>query len=970
MTRRRGPWLMLLVVLAMAIASVVVIATKPATLGLDLQGGVEVILKGQPTAEAEVNDESIERAVEVIRSRVDAFGVAEPEIQTQNNDEIAVALPGADDPEQVVQDLIRPAQLRFFDLGATVVGQQGQSNLGEVIELAQRTTAEEGTVGSATFWVLNENGGYIAGPFADRENLDEAFPDGIPKGATIEKVPAGLTIVSEERGLETRQDGPKRTVWTLLQNKPGLTGQDIADSNAILDTGGIGGPQTVVTMEFTDAGREKFSDITRDLAQRGRLQGQLQQFAIVLDGQIISAPTVDFEEYPTGIDGRNGAQIQGDFSQSEAQTLAQQISSGAIPIDLEVISQKSVSATLGKESLRQALTAGLIGLALVLIFLVVYYRLLGVVAAMAVLLYALLFWAVILVVPITLTLPGIAGIILSLGIAADANVVIFERVREEARAGRTPRAAILNGYKKGFAAIIDANVVTLATAVVIFLFATSGPRGFAFTLLVGTLISFFTAVFATRAVFEVLADSKVMENERLLGTKAKAPRWRFDYVGKWKLWMAISFIPIIVGMIWLGIFGLNLGLDFTSGTRITATFTEQPSETALRDTLGPLGLGDAKVQATSETIEGEDVQGFQIQTETLNPQELAALRQAITDDFGEPVTYATDLVGPTFGEQVIRNAIWATLISFLIVALYLTFRFEYKLALPAMLSVVHDILLSISVYAFTGREVTAATVAALLTILGYSLYDVVIVFDRIRENVPIMRGLPYREVVNRSMDEMLTRSIITSMTTLVPVLAMFLFGGETLKDFSFALLVGVLAGGASSIFIAAPLAALWKEREPEDSRRRAKARKRTVIDADSDVVDTAVLERAERSLDADLARAELGAGPRGSLDDELGTPEPSTRRRRGRGGEEAEGAVAAAEAPQAESAEPEPEEPAAEPEPVEDGSAEPAADAMRAAESNGSDEPEQLSDAPAIDEDGPAKPQRERRHTKVRRKRR
>jgi len=963
--------LILAVVLGLAAASLVAISLKPATLGLDLQGGVEVVLEGRPTAEAEVTDEAIERAVEVIRSRVDSFGVAEPEIQTQNNDQILVALPGVDNPEQVVNDLIKPAVLRFYDLQANLVGPQGEANLAQVIERAQRTEADEDSVGGSTLWVLDAEGDYVAGPFADRESLREALPpDERPEGARVERVPAGLVIVQEEQGLQTREDGPTRTVWSLLQNRPGLTGQGISEASSQLDTSGLGDPETVVAMQFTDEGRQQFSDITRDLAQRGALRGELQQFAIVLDGEIISAPTVDFQEYPTGIDGRNGAQIQGDFSQSEAQGLANQLNSGAIPIDLEVISQKQVSATLGKQSLQQALTAGLVGLALVLIFLIAYYRLLGLVAAGAIVLYGVFLWAVVVMIPITLTLPGIAGIILTIGIASDANVVIFERVREEARAGRTPRAAILNGYKKGFTSIVDANVVTIATAAIIFLFATAGPKGFAFTLLVGTLISFFTAIFATRAVFEVIADTKLMRDDRLLGTKSRAPRWKFDFVGKWKLWMAISFIPIIVGMAWIGAFGLNLGLDFTSGTRITANFEQQPSEQALRDSLGELGLADAKVQATSEEIEGERVEGFQIQTETLNPEQLQDLNRILTDDFGEPVTYQVDLVGPTFGEQVIRNATWAVLLSFVIVALYLIVRFEYKLALPAMLSVVQDVLLSISIYAFTGREVTAATVAALLTILGYSLYDVVIVFDRIRENVPLMRNTPYRGVVNRSIEEMLTRSIITSMTTLVPVGAMFVFGGETLRDFSFALLVGIFSGGASSILIAAPLAALWKEREPEENRRKARSKRQTTVSSDADVVDLDVLARAEQSLDADLTRAEIGAGPRGSLDDEVATTEQPSRR----AGPAGDGSGSGDQAPAAGTDDPEtddvppPDDPShdAVPTPVgspDDGTTDGAGAAGADAGGEGEGPPAATSDAPE------RTPPRERRHTRVRRKR-
>ena len=460
----------------------------------------------------------------------------------------------------------------------------------------------------------------------------------------------------------------------------------------------------------------------------------------------------------------------------------------------------------------------------------------------------------IVLVPITLTLPGIAGIILTIGVASDANVVIFERVREEARAGKSPRAAILAGYKKGIGAIIDANVVTFATALILFLFATAGVKGFAFTLGIGVLLSLFTAVVATRAAFNVLAETRFLRDNRFMGLDQREIHWKLDFVGKWKLWMAISIIPLIIGTAWIGIHGLNLGLDFESGTRITTSFNTQPSEDAVRAVFSDLGYTDAKIQSTSETIDGKQVRGFQMQTETLQPAQRNEIERALNEKFGiNQDTFQLDSVGPTFGRQIIRNAIYAILLSFAVIVIYLSIRFEYKLAIPALISVIHDVWLSIAIYSFTGREVTSATVAALLTILGYSLYDVVIVFDRIRENVPIMRRATYREVVNTSVHETLTRSIITSLTTLIPITVLFFFGGDTLKDFAFALMVGILAGGLSSIAIAAPLAALWKEREPEMKRKAVKAERRAAaISSDSDVVDLDTLARAEAALDAEL----------------------------------------------------------------------------------------------------------------------
>ena len=783
-------------------------------------------------------------------------------------------------------------------------------------------------------------------------------------------MPEGLFLAFEEtERFQTRQSGTEQR-WFVFQNNPGLTGQDVSSASSRLETQGIGGNRWIVTMDFTGEGEDKFQDLTRQLAVEGNLKNQLQRFAIILDGEIVSNPTVDYEEYPAGIDGSNGAQIEGDFSQDEAQTLATQINSGALPIELEVISQKQVSATLGEESLNQALVAGIVGLVLVILFLIGYYRFLGVVAALGLIVYGILLYAIVVLVPITLTLPGIAGIILTIGVAADANVVIFERIREEARSGKTPRAAILAGYKKGLSAIIDANVVTFGTAAILFLFATAGVKGFAFTLLIGVLLSLFTAVVATRAVVNVLADTRFLRDDRYMGLTQREIRWKMDVVGKWKLWMAISFVPIAIGTVFIIANGLNLGLDFESGTRVEALFERPATEEGVRQVTQDIGLPDAKIQATSEEIDGRTVNGFQIQTETLQPAEVQELRRALDAEYGleDDEFQSVNTVGPVLGEQIIRNAIWAILLSFAVIVVYLTIRFEYKLALPALLSVVHDVWLSIAVYSVTGREITSATVAALLTILGYSLYDVVIVFDRIRENQSIMRRSSYRDIVNTSVHQTLTRSFITGLTTLIPLTVLYFFGGDTLKDFAFALLVGLLSGTLSSIGIAAPVAALWKEREPENRRRAARAERRAVrVSTDSDVVDLEALERAEAALDAEL-QLEDGGSP-GEEE-----PEPEEERRQLEAGEpepEPEEAPEPEPEPEPEpqpgaDAEPEP-EPESEPEPAGDRGdgpeAEPPADGEAAPVPAGDDE------APPPRRRRPT-PDRQRRHRQVQKRRR
>jgi len=295
----RRPLLLLLLVLGLVAGSIVAIAFKPAVLGLDLQGGVEVVLQGQPTDESQVTPEAIERSVEIIRSRVDSFGVAEPEIQTQGDDQIVVSLPGAENPEQVVRDLIQPAQLVFINFERNVVDPDPTTDLKAAVTLAQRTTPES-TRGLPSLYAFDAKGALVAGPAPDRATLLESFPDNTkPAGVTIETVPKGLFIAYEEAPtLATRPDaGLTRSYW-VFQNTPGLTGRDVTEASTTIQTGALGSRQRVVTLQFTEEGRQKFADITRQLAQDGALKGELQRFTIILDGKIVSQPTIDYEQLP------------------------------------------------------------------------------------------------------------------------------------------------------------------------------------------------------------------------------------------------------------------------------------------------------------------------------------------------------------------------------------------------------------------------------------------------------------------------------------------------------------------------------------------------------------------------------------------------------------------------------------------------------------------------------------------------
>jgi len=541
----------------------------------------------------------------------------------------------------------------------------------------------------------------------------------------------------------------------------------------------------------------------------------------VLDNELVSTPFIDFQQNPEGIDARNGSQIEGGFTIQSAQELANVLKTGALPVQLELISSSQVSATLGRQALNQGLIAGIAGFAIVALFLLVFYRVLGVIAVAALAIYGVYFFALIKLIPVVLTLPGIAGLILTLGVAADANIVIFERVKEEIRGGRSVMAGIAAGYKKGLTAIIDANVVTIMVAFILFVLATAGVKGFALTLGLGVIVSLFTAVLATQAILGTMSKSRLINSPSALGAgKPKGDKLRVDYMGYSKWFFSASGVILLICALALGSKGINFGIDFESGTRINVALEQNIDENAVRDVLAEEGLEGAEIQR----VTGEDSKGasqFQISTDNLAPAEVTRVTNALEGKYDLADDPSSTSIGPTFGATVANSAIIAIIASLFVISAYIALRFEPKYAVPVLIAVMHDILITAGVYALVGQEVSTATVAALLTVLGFSLYDTIIVFDRIRENVPRMPRAAFSQIVNRSMSEVIIRSLATSFCSGLPVLALLLFGGETLQAFAFALLIGTISGTYSSVFIAGPVLTAWKEREPVYRRRRA-----------------------------------------------------------------------------------------------------------------------------------------------------
>jgi len=839
---RRRNLFILLVVVGLIIASVGVVTARETRLGLDLQGGVQLVYEGRPTAQQPVTQEALQRAVDIMRERVDAFGVAEPEILRAGERQIEVNLPGVENADRAARQVGTTAQLFFYDWETNVLDEDCQPNPDQVNGgqrpiVGFRAAVERAAscdpirdrnnqaADSPRFYAFDGqrvlNGGQ---PSASREEALEDLDPAQRRRADVLQVPVGILVLRDQRGDNETRD-PDR--WWVIQDDPALGGTDIRNPEQNFDQRTN---EPIVTMEFTQEGARAFERVTREIAQRGADNQPIgtdaitasHRFAIALDDELVSTPYINFQENPDGIDPSNGAQISGGFTIQTAQDLAEILRIGALPIELELVSRSAVSATLGAQALDQGLAAGIGGFVIVALFLVSFYRVLGVIATFGLGIYALYFYALIELIPVTLTLPGIAGLILTLGVAADANIVIFERVKEEIRAGRSIPAGIATGYRKGFSTIVDANVVTLLVAFILFILATAGVRGFAFTLGLGTLVSLFTAVLATQAILLTMRNSRVLRSRAALGAGEQKRRITFDFMGYSRWFFSASGVILLIGALAIAGRGLDFGIDFESGSRITAALERDASVGQVRDVLSDQGLADAEITTVDNPELGANV--VQISTEFLGREDGERVTEALEDRFGFERPPELQEIGPSFGETVANSALIAIIASLAVIAVYIALRFEWKYAVPVLIALLHDLLITAGVYSLTDREVTTATVAALLTILGFSLYDTIIVFDRIRENVPRMPNAAFPQIVNRSMSEVIVRSLATSFCTLLPVVSLFFFGGETLRDFAFALIVGTLSGTYSSVFIAAPVLSHWKQREPVYRAREQRIR--------------------------------------------------------------------------------------------------------------------------------------------------
>ena len=842
---------------------------RKATLGLDLRGGLEVVLKAVPPKGHTLTADDMSRSISVMTKRINGLGIHQAEIRKQGSNQIVIQIAGVHDPATAARIIGKTAQLLLFDFendladpskdlnGNPVASPSLYALLTQVQREAAKGTPEAYYLFSTKTVTAKPTSkkakpkttvthSLVQGPTDTLSVLLGPYGGTVPAHDQVLKVPANRLVIScpvASGCLGASVASPGGTYYYLLNYFPArktdggpvpeMTGADLVLSGTRADFGVSGQP--VVLLQFTNHGSNQFQKITAREWQRGKTKWQLagspavsrnndpyvQHFAIVLDGQLESTPFIDFTDSSLqgGIAGNAEIDLGGaPFSQ--AQQLALVLQTGALPVNFVPIERTDVSATLGKDSLTQAWHAALLGLVVVAIFLLLLYRFLGLVAVIGLAIYAAFYYAAILLFNVTLTLPGFAGLILTIGVAADANVVVFERIKEEVRAGKSVRAAIAAGYGKGFHTILDANVVTAITALVLFLIAVADVKGFALMLLIGTIISLLTAVAATRAMLGLLSGFRWFNSPRFMGAQGQqTAKWlQIDFMRRRYLWFAISGVVIVAGLASLGVRGLNFGIDFKGGTQFTFKTHTAQTTNAVHAAAAAAGQADAIVQGVGSSTNGKYA-AWQVRTKSVGTGEQNTLEQTFTQKLG---AYAagTKNVSSSFGHQIAIDAIYGIIVSLVLIVIYIALRFDFKFAMPVIVALLHDILITVGVYSLVFKEVTIDTVAAVLTVLGYSIYDTIIIFDRIRENIPLMRRQPFATIANVSLWETIRRSLATTFITLLPIAALEALGGSTLKDFAFALIIGVTSGAYSSIFIAAPLLTIWKEREPEYAKRK------------------------------------------------------------------------------------------------------------------------------------------------------
>lgn len=840
---RNALWKWLIVIALTAISLALVIPPREKIrLGLDLRGGISFTVQVDHEAMREqllvdmegLSSEEIEaafrdrsrdaqaRALEVLRNRIDTLGTTEPNIYAAQDNRIIIQLPDIDESQREEAEVLI-SRLAFLEFRLV-----HERNDELVRDLAERNQSPEGYR-----WALIGNEQLLA---RDREALPQERMDAdFRRRLSRFSAPSGYEFMLER--MERQGQNFFRPAFVRIRRE--LDGDTLADAQVDFR------PLPVVNLRFDARGARAFAEVTGNYAPGGRLNpnpNNFRQLAIVLDGTLYSAPTI--REPIRG--GR--AEISGSFSRAEANSLANVLRAGSLPAPVRIVERRFVAPSLGADSIKSGVNAMLVGGTAVVLFMLVYYMLSGVIANLALLLNVVLLpLGMVLAagflgifardaagggavqLPV-LTLPGLAGILLTMGMAVDANVLIFERIREESGAGKRLWSAITAGYDRAFVTIMDANLTTLLTAIILFIVGSGPIRGFAVTLCAGIMVSMFTALVFTKLLFGMLPNRDSRKTLKMLRIVGET---KIDFVGKPAIAAVISLV--LISGSWFALVSNSIrepsrvfGVDFTGGAELTLAF-DRTNRVATEDLRPALDehFRDVHIQYQGELgREGFSLLQVKVGGADGDQDGIGARVAGILNESFPEAAFTLeqeDTVEAQVGAELRKRAVWAIVSALVGIIIYLSWRFELGFALGAIAALTHDVLLTVGLYILFGRQMSLPIVAALLTIVGYSVNDTIVVFDRIREDLRIVRNGTFKEICNLSINQTLGRTLLTSLTTLLVVGMLLLFGGGAINDFALTLFIGVIVGTYSSVFVATPVVLLWyRNRRPEFAKTTVK----------------------------------------------------------------------------------------------------------------------------------------------------
>ncbi|MBN1170765.1 MAG: protein translocase subunit SecD [Micromonosporaceae bacterium] len=764
------------------------VATRPAQLGLDLRGGTQIVLETRDGELAKATSETTDDALEVLRRRVDELGVAEPTLARSGERRIIVELPGVSDPKEAVEVIGRTAQLTFRPVLGLATDEPEASPTPDQLSPAPTSEASPAPSDASAFPTTPESPGTPAASAS-------------PEGAA----PPDQEVVLEDESGQRLRLGPAA-----------LAGEQVSDADA--QTGELGAWE--VRIDFARGGERAWQQLTAKAACAAT-GDPTRRVAIVLDNEVISSPEVNQTvACDVGIAGGSTV-IAGSFSVQEAKDLALLVRAGALPVPVEIIEQRTVGPTLGAAAIEASAKAAVLGVIATILFIIAVYRIVGGIAAFALIAYGLISYAALLAIGATLTLPGLAGFVLAIGMAVDANVLVFERAREEYAAGRrTLRSAIHHGFANAWSAILDSNVTTLLAAGLLFFLASGPVRGFGITLSIGVLASMFTALVLTR-VLATVALRRPWLTARPTWSGVGSTGWvrrrleqrNPDLMGRRRLWLAISAVAVLLAVTGIAVRGLNFGVEFTGGRLVEYRTSQSLSVEAARAAVADAGMPRAVVQTSGEGDISVRSGGFDDSVEQQVREKLAA------SGAGSVERVRDEQIGPSLGDELRRKALIALGIALAVQLAYLAVRFRWQWGSAAVLGMAHDVLILVGVFAWLGKPVDGVFLAALLTVIGYSVNDSVVVFDRIRELVAHAKTLrrdhrpAFADLANTACLQTVPRTVNTGLGAVFILLALAVLGGDSLVDFAVALLIGIIAGTYSSVFLATPLAIIFEDRQ-------------------------------------------------------------------------------------------------------------------------------------------------------------